>query len=263
MFLASKLFWLVVQPLSLAFLCSTIAAVLALTGWRRLGAALSILASLMLFLILYTTTGGVALQVLEARFERPAAEPENLSCIIVLGGALENAVTTSRGGVELNQAGERYLETIRLALRHPESRILISGGDGSLSGTYEGDAEASQRLFSAFDIPEERLVKENRSRNTHENAWQTKQLLASESLSDCLLITSAFHMPRSIGLFRMADIPIIPWPVDFRTSGTLGLGLDFTQPTTNAQLTSTALREWVGLLGYYLTGRIASVFPAE
>jgi uncharacterized SAM-binding protein YcdF (DUF218 family) len=70
-------------------------------------------------------------------------------------------------------------------------------------------------------------------------------------------------MPRSIGLFRKADIPVTPWPVDYRTSGVLRLGFDFTQPTSNAQLTSTAVREWIGLLGYYLTGRIDEILPAQ
>lgn len=262
MFLVSKLFWPVVQPLSLAFLLCVAAAAFAFAGWRRFGGTLALLAALLLCVTLYTSAGGVALQVLEARFAKPAEEPQNLTCIIVLGGALENEVTTGRGGIEINQAGERYLEALRLALRHPQVRILVSGGDGSIGGAYEGEAGASERLFSAFGVPPDRLVKENLSRTTYENSLQTKDVLAVEGLTDCLLVTSAFHMPRSMALFRKAGIPVTPWPVDYRTSGILKISFDFTQPTTNAQLTSTAVREWLGLLGYYVTGRIDSVFPA-
>src|SRR5690606_14516687 len=114
------------------------------------------------------------LQVLESRFQKPQDAPQDLSCILVLGGALENEVTTSRGGIELNQAGDRYVETLRLALRHPQARILVSGGDGSMSGAYEGEAAASERFFSAFGVPPDRLIKENTSRTTYENALQTK-----------------------------------------------------------------------------------------
>jgi len=263
MFILSKLFWLAVQPLSLAFLLSAVSALLAFTGFRRTGGIAAALAALVLFVTLYTTAGGVALQVLEARFAKPSEEPREVSCILILGGAMENEVTTSRGGVEFNQAAERFVEPLRLALRHPGARILVSGGDGSISGAYEGEASASERLFSAFGIPPDRLVKENASRTTYENAQQTKDLLAREGITDCLLVTSAFHMPRSMGLFRRAGIPVTPWPVDYRTSGILRLGFDFTQTTSNAQLTSTAVREWLGLLGYYATGRIDSVFPAE
>lgn len=262
MFLFSKLFWLAAQPLSVAFLLCALGAALAFAGWRRTGAGSAALAALILFVTLYTTAGGVALQVLEARFPKPQEDPQALSCIIVLGGALENEVTTSRGGMELNQAAERFLEAVRLALRHSEARILVSGGDGSISGAYEGEARASERLFTAFGIASDRLVKENASRTTYENAIQTKDVLAREGLRGCLLVTSAFHMPRSVALFRKAGTAVTPWPVDYRTSGILHLGFDFTQPTSNAQLTSTAAREWIGLLGYYLTGRIDSIFPA-
>ncbi|HEX2148046.1 MAG TPA: YdcF family protein [Pseudorhizobium sp.] len=259
MFLLSKLFWVVAQPLSLAFLLALLAAILAFAGWRRLGAASATLTALLLFVMLYTTAGGVALQALEARFVKPDEEPRDLSCIIVLGGALENEVTTSRGGIELNQAADRYVETLRLALRHPQARILVSGGDGSISGSYEGEAAASERLFAAFGLAPERLVKENASRTTYENALQTQDLLTRQGLSGCLLVTSAYHMPRSIALFRKNRIDVTAWPVDYRTSGILQLELDFTQPSLNAQLTSTAVREWLGLLGYYLTGRIDTI----
>nr|CAD6428815.1 YdcF family protein [Rhizobium sp. Q54] len=262
MFLLSKLFWLAVQPLSLAFLLCALGSLLVFAGWRRTGGTAAALAALILFVTLYTTAGGVALQALEVRFARPQQEPQDLTCIIVLGGALENEVTTSRGGIEFNQAAERFVEALRLALRHPQARILVSGGDGSISGAYEGEAGASERFFSAFGVPAERLVKENASRTTYENTVLTKDVLARKGLSDCLLVTSAFHMPRSVALFRKAGIPATPWPVDYRTSGILRLGFDFTQPTSNAQITSTAVREWVGLFGYYVTGRIDSILPA-
>ncbi|MBP1843155.1 uncharacterized SAM-binding protein YcdF (DUF218 family) [Rhizobium petrolearium] len=261
MFLISKFFWLAAQPLSIAFGLAALATLLVFAGRPRLAGTLSLLAALVLFVTLYTTTGTAALQVLEARFPKPRQEPADLTCMIVLGGALETEVTTSRGGMEFNQAADRFVETLRLALHHPQARILISGGDGSISGVYEGEAEASERFFSAFGIPADRLVKENTSRTTYENTVNTAGLLKSRGLENCLLITSAYHMPRSVGLFRKAGIQVVPWPVDYRTSGIAGLSLDFTQPSLNAQLTTTAAREWMSLTAYYLTGRIGDVFP--
>ncbi len=100
------------------------------------------------------------------------------------------------------------------------------------------------------------MIAENASRNTWENTRNTKELIAQEGLRDCLLLTSAFHMPRSLALFAKAGMTVTPWPVDYRTSGTVRLGFDLTQPSLNAQNTSTAVREWLGLLGYYAAGRI-------
>jgi uncharacterized SAM-binding protein YcdF (DUF218 family) len=208
-----------------------------------------------LFITLYTSAGSFALQSREGRYPK-VADPETLSCMIVLGGAFESEVTTARGGIEFNQSADRFVEALRLALKYPQSRILISGGDGSFSGVYEGEAQASERFFSAFGVDAGRMVKENTSRTTYENTVNTADLLQAQGLRDCALITSAFHMPRSVALFAKAGITITPWPVDFRTSGRVSLGFDFTQPALNAQLTATAVREWMALAGYRLAGRI-------
>lgn len=262
MFVVSKLFWNMVQPLSLVFLLGGLS--LVLIGMRvvRTAAAALSLALLILFLTLYTTLGSVLLQTLEARFPRPASDPAQLSCMIVLGGAFETEVTTTRRGMDLNQAADRFVEALRLAIRYPQAKILVSGGDGSLSGAYEGDAAASIRFFEAFGIPRNRLIVETTSRNTDENAQNSRDLLASSGLGQCLLITSAFHMPRSVGLFRKAGVDVAPWPVDYRTAGNLSFALDFTQPTLNAQQMSTAVREWVGLAAYRALGRIDEIYPA-
>ena len=255
MFLLSKLIWLFAQPLSIAFWLALLAALLTFIGWRQLGGSAALLAALVLFVTLYTTTGSFALQSLEARYKKPE-DPQALSCMIVLGGVFESEVTTARGGFELNQSADRFVEAARLAIKYPQSRILVSGGDGSFSGVYEAEAQASERFFTAFGIASERLIKENTSRTTYENTLNTRDVLQSMGISDCILITSAFHMPRSMALFRKAGIPVTPWPTDFRTSGKVSFGLDFTQPALNAQLTATALREWMALVGYRLAGRI-------
>ncbi len=261
MFLLSKLFWVFAQPLSLAFLLAAFAAVLASIGCRRLSGVSAFLAALTLFVTLFTTTGTVALQVLEARFAKPATDPTEVTCLIILGGAFDNEINTARGGMELNQSADRFIEAMRLARNFPEARILVSGGDGSISGTFEGEAQTAERFFSAFDISPERLIKENTSRTTYENSLNTAELLKAQGLENCLLITSAFHMPRSVGLFAKAGITVTPWPVDYRTSGVVSPGLDFTQPALNAQITTTAVREWMSLTAYYLTGRIDTFFP--
>src|SRR6218665_1580586 len=119
MFLLSKLFWVFAQPLSLAFLVSLLAAILVFMGWRRLGGISALLAALILFVTLFTSAGAIALQALEARFTRLASEPTDLSCMIVLGGAFDNETNTARGGIELNQAADRFVEALRLARNYP------------------------------------------------------------------------------------------------------------------------------------------------
>ncbi|OQP85432.1 hypothetical protein BTR14_16200 [Rhizobium rhizosphaerae] len=261
MFLLSKILWLLAQPLSLVFLLLLLALLLLLFGLSRLGLTTLSLAALLLFVALFTTTGSVLLQRLEDRFPKPAALPADLGCIVVLGGAFENEVMAARGGIEFNQAADRFIEAARLAGLHPQAKILVSGGDGSFSGAYQGDADVASRFFALFGIPPDRLVKENASRTTFENARQTQALLKEAGLERCALITSAFHMPRAMGLFRKQGLEMIPWPTDYRTTGKARPGLDFTQPSLNAQLLTTAVREWTGLAAYYATGRTTALFP--
>ncbi len=74
-------------------------------------------------------------------------------------------------------------------------------------------------------------------------------------------MTSAFHMPRSKALFDKAGFPSIPWPVDYRTSGKEGFGLFRDNPADSLQTTTMAIREWIGLVAYWLSGRIDQPFP--
>jgi uncharacterized SAM-binding protein YcdF (DUF218 family) len=258
---ASKIFWLAAQPLSLALLLLVFSLLVGLLKWNRLRTWASIAAALILFLTLFTTTGSVLLQVLEDRIPRAELPVSGPGCIIMLGGGVEAEVIAARGGFEMNQAGDRFIETLRLAREFPAARILVSGGDGSFSGNYEGDAVVATRFFEAFDVPADRLIRETDSRTTFENVENTRELLTANGLDRCLLVTSAFHMPRSIGLFRKLGLDVLPWPTDFRTTGRASLALDFTQPSTNSQLTTTALREWTGLLVYYIAGRTHALFP--
>lgn len=260
-YIASKFFWLAAQPLSLAFFAVAAGLVLGWLGWRRLQATALLLTAAILFVTLYTSAGTVMLQVLENRIARAALPAGGPRCIVVLGGSFEAEVIATRGGTEMNQAGDRFVEALRLALAYPESRLLVSGGDGSFSGRYAGDAAVSAEFFRTFGVPADRLIQETHSRTTFENVQNTKAVLAENGLADCLLITSAFHMPRAVGLFRKAGLSVVPWPTDYRTSGMAHLKLDFTQPSSNAQLTTTALREWVGLLAYYLAGRTDALLP--
>ena len=253
-----KIAWLFLQPLSLAFLLKVAAVIVLLTGRRKLAAALSFCAGSILFVALFTTTGAWSLQVLEARFPRQPL-PQSVSCMIVLGGAFDLEVTAGRGGMEMNQSADRFIEAARLARLFPDARILVSGGDGSFSGNYKGDAELAGDFFTAMGIDAGRLIREIASRNTAENVAETKALLRKNSLSDCLLITSAYHMPRAKALFAAQGVTTIAWPTDYRSSGKVMLGLDFTQPTLNSQLASTAAREWLAILSARLSGTIPTL----
>ena len=77
-----------------------------------------------------------------------------------------------------------------------------------------------------------------------------------------LLVTSAFHMPRSMALFRKAEFPVTAWPVDYRTSGREGIAFFTDNPVDSLQTATLGIREWIGLIAYWLSGRIDEPFPS-
>lgn len=261
-FFLSKLFWMLVQPVTLVFLLVLAGWLLVLFGRRRLGLVTGGLGILMLGLASFTTLGALLLLPLENRFTRPAEMPTQVDTIVMLGGATSGRVSTLRQVAELTDAGDRLTETLMLARRYPAARIVMSGGSGLPGADGEPEAETAARFFTAQGIAPERLVLESASRNTDENAVLTKVMLG-ETPGTVLLVTSAFHMPRSVGLFRKVGIEVIAWPTDYRSAGDEGLWIDVVNPVVNLNVVGVGVKEWIGLAVYHWTGRIDNLFPAQ
>jgi len=259
-FVASKIFWFFIQPINLAILLLGLSLLALWRGRRKFAATLTIVTLLGLVLATWTSLGAMLLTPLEERFARPEV-PAKVDGIVVLGGGLEGQINLVRGGYELNAGGDRFVETAVLARRFPEAKIVVSGGTGTLILEGEPDADTALRLFTALGIAPERLILENKSRNTYENAVFTRELVTPQPGETWLLVTSAFHMPRSMALFRRAEFDVLPWPVDYRTAGDEGVGLFRDNGNDSLQNTALGIREWIGLVAYWMSGRIDSPFP--
>jgi uncharacterized SAM-binding protein YcdF (DUF218 family) len=162
----------------------------------------------------------------------------------------------------LNRSGDRFAEALRLALRYPDAKLVVTGGAGVFFTGADTEAEAGARFFTDFGIAADRIVMEPRARNTEENAQFTRDLIAPAAGDTWLLVTSAYHMPRSVGLFRRAGFPVVPWPADYFSTGKESFRLKIDQPAENLSVTTLAVREWLGLLAYRVTGRIDEILPA-
>ena len=77
-----------------------------------------------------------------------------------------------------------------------------------------------------------------------------------------LLVTSAYHMPRSMGVFRKAGLNVVAWPVDFRSRGAQDLWRFFDKPSEGLRRVDIIVREWIGLFAYWLGGSTDALFPA-
>lgn len=260
-FLVSKAFWLLMQPISMVLLLIVLALVLM---WlkRRRAAVFALAGAVLIQSVLgYTSLGYLMIRPLEERFAVPAVAPEKVDAIVFLGGATRARPSTARQIAELNDAGDRAVTTFMLAQRYPEARIVLTGG-ASFTDETETEAVTMQRFLTQLGVAPERLVLEDEARNTAENAAFSRDLIAdSDGEGAVILVTSAFHMPRSVGLFEAQGIDVIPWPTDYRSAGTEGFGLDLANLSLNMETSTIAMREWIGLVAYHLTGRTKELFP--
>jgi uncharacterized SAM-binding protein YcdF (DUF218 family) len=259
-FVASKLFWTVMRPNTLALVLCVIGLVLVWRGRRGGRWPLAIGLSWYVAVFVLPVASWLTLP-LESRFARPAAPPAEVAGIIVLGGAVEQDLTAAHGIPALNGAAERMTEAVALALRYPQAKLVFTGGSAAVVPGGPTEADTARRLFTDLGLPASRLVFEDASRNTAENAVFTHRMLQPKNGETWLLVTSASHMPRSVGSFRAAGWTIVPWPVNFTTGPDPSLWWNWPFPTRLNQAES-ALREYVGLVAYRLTGRTSALFPA-
>ena len=258
-FALSKILGFFALPSNLLVLAGVVGAALLFTRRKRLGQGMMAASLLALAIAGWSPLGNWLMAGLEDRFPpwRGDGAPDG---IIVLGGAITPDVSAERGSVALNESAERVTVVAALARRYPAARIVFSGGSSSLLG---GAAEADfvLPLFESFGIARERVTLEGRSRNTAENARFTRDLVQPKSGERWLLVTSAYHMPRSIGIFRQAGFVVEAHPVDWRVPKDRDADLPFNSLAAGLARTDTALREWLGLVAYKATGQSDALWP--
>lgn len=255
MFLASKFLSFATQPLAWALLL-LLAGLLCLLQRRRCGLALGWAALAVLLVQGWEPLPDALLRRLEAQHPAPAPQTslQPYAGVVVLGGALEPSyVWQGHGQVALNDAAERMTAPVALLQQYPHLRLLFTGGEGELLAKGLTEAERARVFFDQMGVAAPRVLYESASRTTYENAAFSARLPGVDPARPWLLLTSAYHMPRSMATFRKAGWNVTPYPVDFRT----GTQTPWTQYSlaVGARKWQLALHELVGLLAYRLAGR--------
>ncbi|MBO6756185.1 MAG: YdcF family protein [Roseibium sp.] len=262
-FYLSKIIFFVVRPSNFLLLLLIGGLLLLFSNRsRRLGRDVIGLAVIALTVFGLGPGSNLLILPLEERFALPA-DPGAVNGILVLGGAVDTIVTSNRAHTALTTSGERVTVAAELARRFPGAKVIHTGGEGLLmsSGTTEADGVAP--LLLSFGIDPGRIVLEEAARNTFENAVFTRDLIDPEPDQRWLLVTSAYHMPRAMGVFRAAGWRgVIAYPVDHRTRGWQDWKRGFSGMSEGLRRTDIAVREWIGLLAYRTTGRTNALFPS-
>lgn len=259
-FALSKILWFFVNPGNVLLLFLVLGVLLLWTRWRRLGRGLvGTVAAAGLFLAV-VPVGSWMFGVLENRFPPLSELPVRVDGIVVAGGVIDPVMSKDRGQAAVNGAVERILEMAKLAERYPRAKMVFSGGSGNLLNQELKEAPLVAPLLRRLGVDPGRVIFEDQSRNTVENAVFSRRLAKPKPGETWLLITSAFHMPRTVGSFRQAGWRVTPYPVDYRTRGQGALPFRFNFIGGVASLNS-ALHEYLGLLFYWITGKTNELFP--
>jgi uncharacterized SAM-binding protein YcdF (DUF218 family) len=260
-FVLSKTLGIMLLPTNFLIGAGLVGAILLATRFARLGRILVVASVVLLAVCGFSPLGNWLLYPLEQRFPPWDAARGTPDGIIVLGASIDADISAARGIAVVRSAPDRIIAAAALAHRYPNARIVFSGGSANLLANDAREADYAGAIFESLGIAKSRLIMERRSRNTQENAEFSKALVAPKDGERWLLVTSAFHMPRSIGLFRKAGFAVEPYPVDWRVGGRedffsfADIGVD------GLSRMDVAVREWIGLVAYRLSGKIDELLP--
>jgi uncharacterized SAM-binding protein YcdF (DUF218 family) len=262
LFALSKLAAPLLDPQAALLLVTTLGTLLLFSSRRLwLGRAIVGTATTMGLLLWIVPLGSWWLQALETTFPEPAL-PGRVDGIVVLGGDVDTGLVRRVGAAAAGDGGmPRLVAAAELARRHPDARLVFTGGSGNLFAPDDRDADAARPLLARLGVPPERVLFEDRSRNTHENATESFRLARPGPDETWVLVTSAFHMPRAIGCFRRAGWRVIAFPVDRRADPAEGISLN-RSPGRRLGEFGRALRETIGLAVYRLLDRTDAFWPA-
>lgn len=253
-FLLSKLFWFVVAPSHVIIWLIIAAAILLYLNRIRTAKWVASAAAVIAVLIGLLPFGAWLMAGLENNYPLRKT-PTHVDGIIVLGGGSRTDIFLARQSIATDHGLPRLVETAMLARRYPNARVVFTGGSGDPRQQNFPEAITARHILLGLGVPPAQLVVEGKSRNTWENFVFTKQIIKPRPGETWLLVTSAFHMPRALGIAERVGWQVQPWPVDYFTTD----HIRFTPEAVidNIERTDIAFHEYLGLLTYRLSGKSA------
>jgi len=235
--------------------------ILLVSVWRlrRLRRPLAACKCLLLALLIWALSTSLVSDALISRLERGLVMPARPKgdVIVLLGGGIYDKVPDLTGsGAPSEEMMTRVVTALRLQ-RQLGVPILVSGG--VVYAGRSADAPVVRRFLLDLGVPERLILVDDKSRDTAENARFSRMILQQHRFRQPLLVTSAFHMRRSVKAFQREGIPVTPVPANFMTSPERTIVWADLLPSSGAMHGSaTALREFLGLLYYQLGGHGAT-----
>ncbi|MEQ8704706.1 MAG: YdcF family protein [Phaeodactylibacter sp.] len=175
---------------------------------------------------------------------------------ILLGGYSNLNIRPVHDRHNLNERANRFINAFELYKKGKIRKLLLTGGQGSLTKRNPAEASEVVHFLETLGVPRRDILVEDQSRNTYENAAFSKALIEEQGIDGpFLLLTSAWHMPRSAACFEKAGLEVTPFAVDYLTEEWSPSPEQLILPNARTfYLWELLLKEWVGILAYRLKG---------
>jgi len=250
-FYLSKILWLILNPFNFFIFVNIITIFLYLIRFNRLSVFIFIINFIFLLFITIFPIGNFLIHKIEREYHSKNVVPHSLDGILILGGATSHVLYKEFNQVSVNGSAERLIESVKIIKEFKNSKIIFSGG--------LGHSESAKFFYKKMEINTDRIIFENKSRNTHENIIFSKDIANPKNNEKWLLITSAYHMKRALNIGLKNDWDFIPYAVDFKTRKKYKFKPSFNF-LYNLNSFHQASHEWLGLISYYLMGRTSEIF---
>jgi uncharacterized SAM-binding protein YcdF (DUF218 family) len=244
-FLISKTIGAMFIPSNLFITIGSVGLILICTRYSSLGRKLLGVCVAGFVICGFSPVGYLLLIPIETRFPVWSPKDGAPDGIVVLGGGIDAVIAA-----------------VKLGRQYPRARVVYSGGNPDLIRTDDAaEADIAESQLVGLGLERGRLLLDRQARNTQENAEFTKAVALPKPGERWLLVTSAYHMPRSVGIFRKVGFAVEPYPLDHwkKRDELLPLHSTFWD---RVRLTDLAVREWIGLLAYRLVGRTTELLPS-
>ncbi|MFZ4699458.1 MAG: YdcF family protein [Candidatus Methylumidiphilus sp.] len=217
MFYTSKLLAAFLQPLTWAVVLFMLALwwlpKRPLAGRRALIAGIGVSA-----VIGWLPLPDALLRHMENQYSAPQGSLQPYVGMVVLGGAIGIPCGEQDGRrYTLNASAQRMTAPVALLREYPHLLLLFSGGQSDVIARAVSVADAAREFYASMGVSADRVLYERAARNTYENAVLSARVPGVDKTQPWLLVTSAWHMPRSMALFQREGWNVTPYAVDYRT----------------------------------------------
>ncbi len=233
----------------------------AIAGWfsQRLAAAMGMAAAALVIAIGILPGAAWLALPLETRFPGDPPLPEQVAGIIALGGTERLSQSEAWNHPILNDPSP-VAAMVALGRRYPQAKLIFSGGTAAPRRHTLTEAQVVQEFLREMGVDGGRVVYEDKSQNTFENALRTRDIVQPQPGERWILVTQAISLPRAVAVFRHIGWNVIPFPAGYVSAGKAEFDAHF-RLLDGLTLASLATHEWGGLLIYRLLGYTDELFP--